>query len=202
MPIRSNIAYLTAGVALACLVQPASAATRQVGTCTNNALQYPTIQLAVTAAHSGDKVEVCPGTYPEQVNITTAITLEPVPGQHGSVTVTLPASPVDNATTLYGQPATAQIFVSSPHGAVKIEDLTVDGSGFTAPNGCADEFLGIYYQNAGGTISGNTTQYQQLPEADFGCQDGEAIFAETQTAGTPTLKITGNTVTNVDKNGP
>jgi hypothetical protein len=202
MQSSSTFVYLAAGVAFACLVQPASAATRQVGSCTSNALQYPTIQLAVAAAHSRDKVEVCPGTYPEQVNIATAITLEPVPGQSGSVTITLPAAgPVDNATTLEGQPAAAQIFVSSPGGAVKIENLTVDGSGFTAPNGCADEFLGIYYQNAGGTISGNTTQNQALPQADFGCQDGEAIFVETQTNGTPILKITGNTVANFDKNG-
>lgn len=119
MPIRSTFAYLAAGVALACLIQPASAATRQVGSCTNNPLQYPTIQLAVTAARSGDKVQVCPGTYPEQVSITTAITLEPVPNQQGPVTVALPAAgPLYNATTLYGQPAAAQIFVSSLGGAV------------------------------------------------------------------------------------
>ena len=138
MQSSSTFVYLAAGVAFACLVQPASAATRQVGSCTSNALQYPTIQLAVAAAHSRDKVEVCPGTYPEQVNIATAITLEPVPGQSGSVTITLPAAgPVDNATTLEGQPAAAQIFVSSPGGAVKIENLTVDGSGFTEPSSTA-----------------------------------------------------------------
>ena len=202
MPIRSSIAFLAAGVALACLIQPASASTRQVGTCTNNPLQYPTIQQAVSAAKYGDKVEICPGSYAEQVTISQAITLEPVPSQQGTVTITLPASgAVFNATTLYGQPAAAQIFVTSPGGPVKVENLIVDGSGFTAPNGCADEFLGIYYQNAGGTISDNTTQNQMLPPGLQGCQDGEAIFVETQNSGVSTLKITGNTVSNFDKNG-
>jgi nitrous oxidase accessory protein NosD len=201
MPIRSSFAFLSAGVALACLIQPASATTRQVGACTNNPLQYTTIQGAVTAANSGDKVAICPGSYPEQVTITKALTVEPVPNQQGSVSITLPTGALTKTTTLYGQPAVAQILVASPGGVVKFENITVDGTGFVPPDGgCTDEFLGIYYQNAGGTISGNTAQNQILPPEDQGCQDGEAIFVESQ-SGEPAVKITGNTVSDFDKNG-
>ena len=202
MPIRSSFAILIAGAALACLIQPASARTLQVGSCTSNPRQYATIQAAVNATNPGDKVQVCPGSYPEQVSITQAITLESVPGK-ASPTVTLPAGGATlNTTTLYGQPAAAQILVSTPGGSVNVENLIVDGTGFVPPDGgCQDEFLGIYYQNAGGTVSGNTTQYQQLPPDLQGCQDGEAIFAENQVAGTLEIRINGNTVTNFDKNG-
>ena len=204
MPIRSSHALLATGAVLACFVQPVSAKTLLVGTCeNNNGRQFSSIQSAVTAANpnGGDKVEICPGSYPEQVTISKPVTLENVPG-FTSPTITLPTGTLATQTTLYGQAAVVQVYVASVGGSgVKIENVVVDGSGFTAPDGCADEFLGIYYQNAGGTISGTTAQNQVLPQADFGCQDGEAIFVENQVTGTPALKITGNVVTNFDKNG-
>jgi len=54
----------------------ANATTLEVGTCTMGVQHFSTIQDAVNAAQSDDYVEVCPGTYREQVSITTSITLE------------------------------------------------------------------------------------------------------------------------------
>src|SRR4051812_22052279 len=45
-------------------------ATLRVGTCPGFSANYPTIQSAVDAAHAGDTINVCPGTYNEQVTIT------------------------------------------------------------------------------------------------------------------------------------
>lgn len=190
---------LGTALVLAFGVHDASAAKRQVGTCTANPLQYTTINAAVAAANSGDTVQVCPGTYPEQVTITKAIGLTNVPGQSGASTVAIPADGGDqNVHLIDGTPAIAQILVNGVKASVK--NLTVDGSGNTDAS-CGVELLGIYYQNAGGTIQGNTTQNQMLPSGFQGCQDGEGIFVENQTAGTPAISITANTVQTFDKNG-
>src|SRR3981189_2967160 len=46
-----------------------SAPTFVVGTCKPGLSSYPSISAAVAAAPSGSTVQVCPGTYPEQVTI-------------------------------------------------------------------------------------------------------------------------------------
>lgn len=185
-------------LALAFGVQDASAATRQVGTCTTNPLQYPTIQSAVSAAQNGDTVTVCPGTYPEQVTVTTAISLTNVRGQADPVVAIPAGGAVQNTLELSGFPAAAQILVSGVTASVK--NLIVDGTGNNI-NTCNLDLLGIYFQNAGGTIAGSTAQNQLLPPGTDGCQNGQGIFVESQTAGTAPIAITGNTVDNFDKNG-
>ncbi len=48
----------------------------QVGGCKGKTeVNYPTIQAAVTAVGVGGTVNVCPGTYPEQVVINKSLTL-------------------------------------------------------------------------------------------------------------------------------
>ena len=46
-----------------------------VGSCTGPGTYYATISEAVTAASSGATIDVCPGTYPEQVTISKNLTL-------------------------------------------------------------------------------------------------------------------------------
>ena len=55
---------------LAVLTRPVLGATFYVGSCHVGA--YPTISAAVAAVPAGSIVSVCPGTYPEQVQITKA----------------------------------------------------------------------------------------------------------------------------------
>jgi len=204
--MERNIIGLLLGttVALALGVHDASAAKRQVGSCTTNPLQYTTIQAAVNATNNGDTVQICPGTYPEQVNVTTAISLTNVPTMSDPM-ITIPAGGAVQNTTLLPPyqtfPAAAQVLVDPPANAkVTIKNLIVDGTGNNVQT-CSMELIGIYYQNAGGGISGNTTQNQLLPDGYQGCQDGEGIFVESQTANTPPLNIVGNTVNTFDKNG-
>lgn len=204
--MSKKLAFLMLGTAviMAAGVQCASATTREVGNCTSNPHQYPTIQAAVTATVNGDTVEVCPGTYNEQVMITTAITLRNVP-HLASPTIAIPAGGAQQNTYMLPPnqtfPAAAQILVapSSPL-TVNVEYLTVDGSNNNIQT-CGEELFGIYYQNAGGKIENNTTQNQMLPSGYQGCQSGEGIFVENQTSGTPALTISNNTVGTFDKNG-
>jgi hypothetical protein len=70
--VRRLMLVLLTAAALALLgASPAAAATLRVDDdrqqCRDAA--FTTIQSAVTAAGPGDRVQVCPGTYPEQVRI-------------------------------------------------------------------------------------------------------------------------------------
>lgn len=195
---------LSTAVALGAATHAASAAKRQVGTCTSNPLQYTTIQAAVNDAQAGDQVQICPGTYQEEVTIGTAITLRNVPNM-AQPTISIPAGGAVQNTYLLPPyqsfPAAAQILVAPATPVnVTVEDVIVDGSNNNIQT-CSMELLGIYYQNAGGKIEGVTTQNQMLPPGYQGCQSGEGIFVESQTAGTPSLTISGNTVNTFDKNG-
>lgn len=204
MTMKMSYLLLGTAVSLALGAQDASATNRQVGTCTKNQPQYVTIQSAVNAAQTNDTVQICPGSYPEQVVVGKAITLTNVP--HMALpTVAIPAGGAVANTDLLPPfdtfPVAAQILVTSPGGKpANVKNLIVDGTGNNVMT-CGMELIGIYYQNAGGTISGNTTQNQLLPPGYQGCQDGEGIFVETQTARTPQLTISGNTVNTFNKNG-
>lgn len=196
-------ALVVAGFASAFALQTASARTlvvTQGAPCATSLVTFSTIQAAVNAALNGDIVAVCSGTYAEQVSITRGITLEAYAGQN--VTIAVPAAGVvQNATGLDGFPIAAQILVQPIVRAnVNIKNLTVDGTG-NNDQSCGLDLMGIYYQNAGGRISGNTVQNEMLPPLYQGCQDGQGIFVENQTSGTPKVTISGNTLTNFDKNG-
>jgi hypothetical protein len=75
-----------------------------VGTSCNDP-GYPTIQSAVNAALPGDRINVCPGTYQEQVNIATAgknnitlVSVTPLAAIIKATTVSIPTMPYDIVT--------------------------------------------------------------------------------------------------------
>jgi hypothetical protein len=183
---------------------------------------YNTISTAVSSVPAGSLIYICPGTYAEQVVITKKLTLEGVAGNgavgaaasgsNNPVIVSPAGGVLVNSNDLYGypsgQPTAAQILVQTPSNAlatpivVDISNITVDGSN-NGLNTCATDLVGIYYQNASGTLNHVTTRYQELPQADFGCQDGLAIYAQSGygTGGSATVAIGNSSVHDYDKNG-
>ncbi|MGB9472599.1 MAG: hypothetical protein WBQ59_24855, partial [Candidatus Acidiferrum sp.] len=195
---RSLFAVL---VLAACFVaSTAQASTVVVGTCKSGVPQFTTIQAAVSSAPAGSTVEVCPGTYPEQITITKKLTLigEPSGTNDAAVVVAPVGGVVQNATDIFGNPVAAQIFVENAVG-VTISHLTVDGSA-NGLSGCSLDLQGIYYQNSTGTITYNAVRNQILDPADQGCPVGLAINVES-TLGTPAVTISNNAVRNYQKNG-
>src|SRR5271165_3070187 len=100
-----------------------------VGTCQPKLTFYNTIQEAVSSVPSGSTIEVCPGTYFEQVYITQPLTLEGVASGSGDqAVVALPLPP--NAVISVNDPnfgfVCYQIHVQST-GPVNISNLAVDG---------------------------------------------------------------------------
>jgi parallel beta-helix repeat protein len=214
---RVALSILSATIFCCVLAQSSWAAIVVVGNCKSLA-SYPTIQLAVSSVPAGSTIYICPGTYPEQVLITKNLTLIGVGtnGLSGSAAtgannpvVTSPAGGVvANASDLYdGSPIAAQIAAVTPSGAatpikVNLSFIAIDGSNNQIA-GCGTDLVGIYYQNASGTINQNATRFQELAPDLFGCQDGLAIFVESgySSGGTAVATIENNSVHDYDKNG-
>src|SRR6266704_4841461 len=92
--------YLLCLAALSVLpVQTLLASTVQVGNCLTGPQNFSTISAAVSSVPPGSTVEVCPGTYAEQVPSTRALPLLGVTsGTAKRVLITLPSSlPVQNS---------------------------------------------------------------------------------------------------------
>jgi hypothetical protein len=171
-----------------------------VGLCAAPGTHYTTIQAAVNAVTPGGKVEVCPGTYPEQVSITKSLTLLGIAaGSTDAAVIVSPAGGlVQNSTDIFTNPVAAQVLVTGST-AVTISHLTVDGSN-NGLSGCSVDPIGIYFQNSTGTITDNAVRNQLMDPADQGCQIGLAINVESST-GFPAVTISDNSVRNYDKNG-
>ncbi|MBV9480140.1 MAG: hypothetical protein JO249_05230, partial [Acidobacteria bacterium] len=133
----------------------AFAATVVVGPrgCHQGSPHFSTIQAAVNAAPGGN-VLVCPGTYPEQVVISTPLVLKGVSYKNSSAATITPPSGgmVANTQTsswLYSNngvsSVAAQISVQNTHD-VAISNLTIDG-GSTA--NCSISGTGIDLYNSG-----------------------------------------------------
>jgi hypothetical protein len=178
--------------------QAAQASTVVVGTC-KTGVHFSTIQLAVNASPVGGTVDVCPGTYPEQVMITKNLTLIGIVSGTSDSAVVIPPGTglVSNGSDIFTNPVAAQIFVQSAD--VTVSHLTVDGSN-NQLSGCGVDPIGIYYQNASGKITDNAVRNVLMDPADQGCQVGLAINVESNT-GAPAVTISDNSVRNYDKNG-
>jgi hypothetical protein len=165
---------------------------------------FTSIQAAVTASPAGSRIQVCPGTYHEQVTIAKPLTLVGVTFANQAAPIVQPAAAVANSTSLTsGNPIAAIILVRATKN-VTIQGLTVDGStgGIT---GCAPTYAGIYYRNASGTVQNDAVRNVELSSSLFGCQSGLGIFVQsgTEAGVTPgsTVKIADNTVHDYQKNG-
>jgi hypothetical protein len=169
--------------------------------CQPSLVHFANIQSAVNSVPAGSTIRVCPGTYPEQVSIINKnLTLIGVSfGTSDAAVVTVPAGGLvtNGVTDIFGFPTAAQIFVQNT--AVTISHLSVDGAN-DGMTGCSIDPIGIYYQNASGTITSNAVRNVLLPPGLQGCQDGLAINVESVGAA-PTVTISNNSVRNYDKNG-
>jgi nitrous oxidase accessory protein NosD len=156
---------------------------------------YTTIQAAVNAASAGDRIHVCPGTYPEQITINKPLTID---ADNGVWVV--PAAMTGNTTDIVAGDSLAVAISVQNAENVNIDGLIVDGAnnGLTA---CAPRLIGILYQNASGRVTHNAVRNFNLGSAMNGCQSGNGIEVETGTDGNSLVEISDNSVQNYQKNG-
>jgi len=134
---------------------------------------FTSIQTAINAASPGDKIEVCPGTYNEQLEINKPLTLEGIRREGKNAAVLQPVDVVENAIEIFegGFPVAVVIFVTDTH-AVTIKNIIVDGINNNVQN-CA--FLdGIFFKNASGKIESVVVR-NMLSHNPEGCAGAYAI---------------------------
>jgi parallel beta-helix repeat protein len=162
--------------------------------------QYNSIQLAVAAAHPGDTIRICPGTYAEQVRIDKSLRIEGITVGNQNLIDVMPAAVIPNSTSLAtGNPIAAIILVDAANN-VTLQNITVDGS-LAGITGCAPNLIGIYYRNASGRIDSVAVRNIKLGPGLEGCQSGLGIFAQSNSAGTSKVEVLNSSVHDYQKNG-
>ena len=188
-----------------------------VGTCTSDKHPYATISSAVAAASPGEIVNVCPGTYAEQIQIDIPLTLQSV---QGLATIVPPASGMNEIPT--GSGSFPQIYINNSVGQVKLSALAVNGNnasfnaGFGVPlsanaacqDGIADGFVGVWFGGPSGIVDGLVVsgQYgsvltlddegpQLIPNCGSGIEfhvSGQAFIQNTVVSGVGLVGISGS----------
>jgi len=157
--------------------------------------QFAKIQDAVDAASAGDSIQICPGTYIEQVSITKPLQLN---GNNGAII--RPTNIVANSTGLAsGQPIAAIILVQDTTG-VTIRNVIVDG----VDNGiseCAPDLIGVFYRNASGELSHVAVRDVKLNSTLNGCQSGSAVLVQSSNGVNSVVAIEESSIHDYQKNG-
>lgn len=170
------------------VVQPLLAKTYYVGSCKTGA--YPTIGAAVAAVPAGSTIDVCPGTYPEQVVISQPLTLQGF-ASAGSSQAVIAMPSIGLATTSsisLGGTVAAQLEVTA--GPVNITGITVDGTA-GASNCPGGYHLGIFY------ASGSTGTVNEVETRSQNCNtSGIGILAENGADTSTSVTIENSDVNN------
>jgi hypothetical protein len=151
----------TAALILGAPTLRAADLTYVVGPCDTGKF-FATIQSALNSTPAPTTVEVCPGTYPEQLVITKPVTIEALErGSAQGLVVVLPPSGglITNATDDFGSGVAAQVLVLATQD-VTLRNLVIDGTG-NHISSASDLVAGVYYEDSSGTIEHVTTRYQQ-----------------------------------------
>jgi hypothetical protein len=166
------------------------AADYAVGTCKPSLHSYPSISAAVSSVPAGSTVEVCPGTYAEQVNISTPLTLEGISsGNSNQTIITVPSEGLSEN----GPGLAAQVLVTgvSP---VNITNITVDGTGNNLSGSIY--LAGIYYASGPSGVIKDVTARDQM---DAG--KGVGIWVENTNGAAQSVTIEDCSVHDFDYSG-
>jgi parallel beta-helix repeat protein len=198
--IRKAVLCLTAVVALASFGAASALAAIVVdqnaaigaASCTGALTQYNTIQSAVSAASSGATIEVCPGTYAEQVTITTPLTLKGVTdttNNAGAVVVTIPGGTFSGAFT--------QILIQAT--GVTLTDIGVDGTNTLSSCDFGPTLTGIMFASgSSGTLKDVALRNHYISNGSGGyCGTGIPVSANSAAS----VTVTDSSVRNFDSEG-
>ncbi len=153
--------FTTAALILGAPAVRAADLTYVVGPCDTGKF-FATIQSALNATPAPTTVEVCPGTYPEQLVITKPVTIEALGGgsTQGLVVVLPPSGGlISNANDDFGSGVAAQVLVLATRD-VTLRGLVIDGTG-NHISSAGDLVAGVYYEDSSGVLEHVTTRYQQ-----------------------------------------
>jgi parallel beta-helix repeat protein len=168
-----------------------------------------TVAYAQTQAPVGSTIELGSGTFTAPISITASVNIAGKASSGANATILNPTTTVADTDSTYENPTPQTIgaLVDVSDGATAtIANIDIEGSG-ASPGfdnyGCQNNFVGVYFHNASGTLSGDTINGVELEPALFGCQDGLAANVSTDAgaASPSTVSFSKVRVTNYDKNG-
>lgn len=153
---------------------------------------YTTIQAAVSAAASGATIEVCPGTYAEQVTITTPLTLKGVvntAGNTGAAVVTIPTGTFSGAFT--------QIDIQAS--GVTLINIGVDGTNTLSSCDFGPSLTGILFDTgSSGSLKDVALRNHYISNGSGGyCGTGTPVSSNSATS----VTVTDSSVRNFDGQG-
>jgi len=185
---------------------------------------YSTVQSAVDAAESLEStqpstrptVDLCPGTYQEQVTITKSLAVTHAPAPRGQVVIELPATPVGSTTNCQAKDTSAQlpqsvleICAAAAGGAntegvsVSISQVTVEGD--WPADVCNDNLYGILVEGGASLFLARSTVEHVGADpltAAGGCQGGVGVDAgNSYTGQVGHANLRGDTIETYQKNG-
>lgn len=169
--------------------------------CSAGTSAFSSIQAAVNGAASGDAIFICPGTYEEQVSVTTNdLTIR---GSGASQSIVRPHAVSATTDLNLGVPMRPILLVDHVTG-VTVRDLKIDGSLVDggAPAGALCDFrsfgayLGIYYRNSSGKVE--STHVTNIRSATV-CSRG--FQSESNSAGASNVVLNGNVFDNYGQTG-
>lgn len=171
-------------VALGLSARSAAAKTVAVGSCNPSLVAFTTIQAAVDGVPDGSTVQICPGTYPEQVSISASVTLVGVQSGNSGLPVIVPPAGglVHNVTALNVSSGflqntfiAAQILVNAGVN-VTIRNIALDGSNNGIANCAGLVPVGIYFRDASGNVN-HIAAKNQLAACN-GSPNGDGVFVQ------------------------
>jgi parallel beta-helix repeat protein len=178
-------------------------------TCRLAAHPCATISHAVSQAPAGSSISVGAGTYTTPLSISTSVSITGTVQNGANATVLNPPSTVADSDSTFenASPQPIGALVDVTNGATaNLTNLVINGASaspsFNA-TGCQNNYVGVYFHNASGSLTGVNVKGVELQPSLFGCQDGLAIYAATD-AGSATgssVLVSGGTVKTYDKNG-
>lgn len=177
---------------------PAFGATVVVGTCMPNKVSYDSLTDAVQGVPAGSTIQVCPGSYAEQIVIDKSLTLKGIASGNGAYPVIVPPSGgLAIIPAAFGDEFAAQVVVEGG-ASVAITDLTIDATGFNLPN-CFPSVAGILVLDSSATLT-NLAVKNQLEIGPPPCPaaPGLGVVTQNDTAVAQTIKVQDSTFVNTD----
>ena len=164
-------------------------------TCKSTLKHYSTIQGAVSAVAWGTVIDVCPGTYAEQVVITQPLTLQGITdGTGNAAVIAVPGGGlVQNGTSASFGPVAVQLLVENTVGVI-VKNVIVDGAGSNCPAG-SNRNVGIGLFDVGAPNDGTSA----ATIANVVVRNQQLCFADAILADTSYITITGSELRDVNQ---
>jgi len=149
---------------------------------------FSRIQNAIDAAPPGTTIELCPGSYPEQLFVTKRVRIVGSPGAR----LVPPALPLRTTSLRSGRSVAAAIIMRGP---ATIDGLAIDASahGVTTCDGTEPLLAGIYVRGVAASIFGTSVTGTRIPNAPSGCANGVGILVQGG-GGAPRVRVEGNSI--------